>query len=200
MNICTLIRTVKRKVAREWVSANDYHAAYIISREGAPVYHVILNFEDGISSTSTMCYGAHMRDWCQAPHDTVTDVTDPKSKLVWRGDHPRSPTVKPTKVRFFVTTISNPRPTIEVKSISLVSGGQIADTHLSSLPCPKEVFPTRAECAEPDGCTDRVPLAAVRAPLPSRASFDQRPRRWLGFSTVFLFVCITVHDVCVTIC
>ncbi len=41
--------------------------------------------------------------------------------MVWRGDHPDSNPGFPIKLRFFVTSITNPRPSLEVISISLVS-------------------------------------------------------------------------------
>jgi hypothetical protein len=44
-----------------------------------------------------------------------------KSKMVWRADNPDSKADYPIKLRFFITSITNPRPALEVKSISLVS-------------------------------------------------------------------------------
>jgi hypothetical protein len=98
-----------------------YHAAFYSSRDGSPVYHLNLQYANGTSSMTTICYGAHLRDWYQPPNEQVSDLTDSKSKMVWRGDNPDSKPDYPIKLRFFVTSITNPRPALEVKSISLVS-------------------------------------------------------------------------------
>jgi hypothetical protein len=70
---------------------------------------------------TTICYGAHVRDWYQPPNEQVSELTDLKSKTVWRGDNPDSKPDYPIKLRFFVTSITNPRPALEVKAISLAS-------------------------------------------------------------------------------
>jgi hypothetical protein len=98
-----------------------YHATFYSSRDGSPVYHLTLQFANGTSSMTTICYGAHVRDWWQTPNEQVSELTDLKSKMVWRGDNPDSKADRPIKLRFFITSIPNPRPALEVKSISLVS-------------------------------------------------------------------------------
>lgn len=108
-------------VGRKFDTLYVYHATFYTSRDGSPVYHLTLNYEDGTSSMTTICYGAHARDWYQTPDEPVTELTDSKSKTVWRGDNPDSKPGYPLKLRFFITSITNPRPSLEVKSISLVS-------------------------------------------------------------------------------
>jgi len=98
-----------------------YHATFFSSRDGAPVYHLTLQYANGTSSMTTICYGTHLRDWFQSPNERVGALTDQKSKMVWRGDNPDSKPDRPVKLRFFITSIPNPRPTLEVKSIGLVS-------------------------------------------------------------------------------
>jgi hypothetical protein len=98
-----------------------YHAAFYSSRDGSPVYHLTLQYANGTSSMTTICYGAHLRDWWQTQNEQVSELTDLKSKMVWRGDNPDSTANNPIKLRFFITSITNPRPSLEVKSISLVS-------------------------------------------------------------------------------
>ena len=108
-------------VRRKFDTLYVYHAAFHTSRDGSPVYHLTLQYEDGTSSMTTICYGAHVRDWWQTADERVTALTDSKSKMVWRGDHPDRKGESPITLRFFITSITNPRPSLEVKSISLVS-------------------------------------------------------------------------------
>jgi hypothetical protein len=108
---------VKRAVDTLYV----YHATFYASRDGSPVYHLTLEYANGTSSMTTLCYGAHVRDWYQPSFERFGDLTDSQSKMVWRGDNPDSTPDNPIKLRFFITSIPNPRPDLEVKSISLVS-------------------------------------------------------------------------------
>ena len=108
---------VKRKFDTLYV----YHATFYSSRDGSPVYHLTLQYANGTSSMTTICYGAHVRDWYQPSFEQVGELTDSKSKMVWRADNPDSKPDNPIKLRFFITSITNPRPALEIESISLVS-------------------------------------------------------------------------------
>jgi hypothetical protein len=105
-------------VRRKFSALYVYHAAFIISPDESPIYHVILDYADGTSSKTTICYGTHVRDWHRFRGEAVSELGDPNSKAVWTGDHPDAANVK---LRFFITTIVNPSPRIEVKSIGLAS-------------------------------------------------------------------------------
>jgi hypothetical protein len=107
-------------VNRSFDTLYVYHATFYSSRDGSPVYHLTFQYADGTSSMTTICYGAHARDWWQTPEEQVSELTDSKSKMVWRGDNPDKE-YSLIKLRFFITSIANPRPGLEVKSISLVS-------------------------------------------------------------------------------
>ncbi len=108
---------VKRKFDTLYV----YHATFFESRSGSPVYHLTMQYANDTSSMTTICYGAHVRDWYQEANEPVSELTDSKSKMVWRGDNPDSKPNRPQKLRFFITPLPNPRPHLEVKSISLAS-------------------------------------------------------------------------------
>jgi hypothetical protein len=105
-------------VNRKFDTLYVYHSVFFVSRDGAPVYHLSLNYANGMSSMTTITYGAHLRDWYQPPQEKVSDLSDSKSKLVWSADHPA---IKGTKLRFFITPITNPKPGVEVKSLHLAS-------------------------------------------------------------------------------
>jgi hypothetical protein len=125
-------------VNRKFDSLYVYHATFYSSRDGAPVYHLTLKFADDTSSMTTICYGAHVRDWFQSPNEKVTELSDSKSKMVWSADNPDNKTVK---VRFFITPITNPRPALEVKSISLASAkGSSAACILALTTGPDDLF------------------------------------------------------------
>jgi hypothetical protein len=113
-------------VNRKFDTLYVYHAAFYSCRDGSPVYHLILQYANGTSSMTTICYGTHLRDWFQTPDEPVTELTDSKSKMVWRADNPESKKDYLLKLRFFITSITNPRPELEVKSISLVSAKGIS--------------------------------------------------------------------------
>jgi hypothetical protein len=105
-------------VNRKFESLYVYHTAFYSSRDGSPVYHLTLKYANDTSSMTTISYGAHLRDWFMPPQEKVSDLSDSKSKMVWSADHPDN---KGIKIRFFITPITNPRPALEVKSISLAS-------------------------------------------------------------------------------
>jgi hypothetical protein len=108
-------------VNRKFDTLYVYHATFFSSRAGAPVYHLTLRYANGTSSMTTICYGTHVRDWFQSPNERVSSLTDPNSKMVWRADNPDSKPDRPIKTRFFISSIPNPRPALEVKAIDLSS-------------------------------------------------------------------------------
>ena len=105
-------------VNRKFPTLYVYHATFFVSPEGAPVYELTFHYADGTSATSVIKYGVHIRDWYQTTVAPTEAVSDPKSKMVWQGDHPSRAN---TLLRFYVSSIENPKPGVEVKSISLAS-------------------------------------------------------------------------------
>ena len=107
-------------VNRKFDSLYVYHTTFFSSRDGSPVYHLTLKYANDTESMTTICYGAHVRDWywLMSPPEKVTELSDSKSKMAWSADHPDN---KNIKIRFFISPITNPRPALEVKSISLAS-------------------------------------------------------------------------------
>jgi hypothetical protein len=125
-------------VNRKFDSLYVYHATFFSSREGSPVYHLTLKYANDTESMTTICYGAHVRDWFKSPHEKVTELSDSKSKMVWSADNPDNKTIK---IRFFVSPITNPRPALEVKSISLASAkGSAAACILAMTTGPDDLF------------------------------------------------------------
>jgi hypothetical protein len=109
-------------VDRKFETLYVYHCAFFQSPDGTPVYRLTMHYADGSVRESTICYGIHVRDWYHYPkREPVDELSDPKSKIVWRGEHPDGTPDKPMKLRFGITSIRNPKPSVEVKSISLAS-------------------------------------------------------------------------------
>jgi hypothetical protein len=125
-------------VNRKFDSLYVYHTTFFSSRDGSPVYHLTLKYANDMASMTTICYGAHLRDWFMSPHEKVTELTDSKSKMVWSADNPDNKTIK---IRFFISPITNPRPALEVKSISLASAkGSSAACILAMTTGPDDLF------------------------------------------------------------
>lgn len=96
------------------------HAASFTTEEGVPMAAVVFRYADGSSATNLVHYGTESRDWWQPLAEHTPMPADSLSKVVWRGDHPSLPDwVK--SLRLFGMGIPNPKPTLEVKSVDLVS-------------------------------------------------------------------------------
>lgn len=108
------------QVNRTFDALYVYHATFHVSDEGAPVYDLLMQHADGTSSPTTLRYGTHVRDW-YLREGYPLELTDPKSKVAWEGDPVAGLPYPPLKLRFYITTIPNPKPTLEVKAITLVS-------------------------------------------------------------------------------
>jgi hypothetical protein len=125
-------------VNRKFDTLYVYHATFFASREGSPVYHLTLKYADDTTSMTTICYGAHVRDWYKPAKEKVTRLSDSKSSMVWSAEHPDN---KAITIRFFITPVTNPRPAREVKSISLASAkGNSAACILAMTTGPDDLF------------------------------------------------------------
>jgi hypothetical protein len=128
-----------------------YHTTFFQSDEGVPVFHMTMDYADGTSSSIDVCYGTHVRDWYQLPEDNKADVSDPNSKMVWRDNHPDTPPERRTKLRFYVTSIANPKPELEVKTIKLASAkGNSAACILAMTTGPANLLKVEADEIAPE--------------------------------------------------
>jgi hypothetical protein len=107
-------------VGRKFDTLYLFHGAFMSAAEGAPVYYLTMHYADGSSSKHTIRFGDHVRDWYEG-RTSKTELNDPKSHIVWRVDHPKTTPHRPIKLRFSITPIANPKPSVEVKSIDLTS-------------------------------------------------------------------------------
>ncbi|MGA2241215.1 MAG: hypothetical protein ABSH11_04160 [Verrucomicrobiota bacterium] len=95
------------------------HGGFFDSPDKTPVCKVVFHYEDGSSATNQLLYGSDILDWNVKRAKGEIAPTGPHSKLAWMGG-----TFTPGRnepVRFCLTAIENPLPSLEVTSIDLVS-------------------------------------------------------------------------------
>jgi hypothetical protein len=140
-------------VDRKFETLYVYHCAFFPSPDGSPIYRLTMHYADNSIRESTICYGIHVRDWYHFPkREPVDDLSDPKSKIVWRGEQPDSTPDNPRKLRFCITSIPNPKPNVEVKSISLASAkGNSAGCILAMTTGPADLLKVEPEQKTNDG-------------------------------------------------
>ena len=86
--------------------------------QGCPVAIIRLHYEDGSSHDFEIKYGVHLSDWNRLPSEAEEILTDPDSKIVWRGAG-----IEGGTARIFKTMLRNPHPDRVVKSMDLFSTG-----------------------------------------------------------------------------
>jgi RNA polymerase sigma factor (sigma-70 family) len=118
------------EVNQKFESLYVYHGAFFPSRDNTPVCEVVFHYEDGSTATNQLLYGSDIVEWAARPGKkantptgphakTANDPTGPNSKAAWVGgtDVPG----KNRPVRFCLTAIANPQPSIKVTSMDWFS-------------------------------------------------------------------------------
>ena len=111
------------KVGRSFDELHLLHAAHWSDVEGMAIARLQLNYSDGTRRVMDIGYGVHVRDWQRLHSEEHESVTDPTTKVIWRGagvENFRS------SQRVFKSVLMNPVPTKRVDTIDFVSTGQIA--------------------------------------------------------------------------
>lgn len=116
-------------VGRAFDELHLLHAAQWSDVEGTTIAFARLNYEDGSRHEFPLGYGVHVRDWQRLQSEEKEIITDPATKVVWRG--PGMAHFKSTQ-RMFKSTLVNPNPGKVVTTIDFVSAGQIASYDLSA--------------------------------------------------------------------
>jgi len=96
-----------------------YHGSFFESPANTPVCEVVFRYEDGSSATNQLLYGADILDWIDNHAKVPAAPTGPNSKLAWVGGDFAPGKNRP--LRFCLTAIRNPQPSLEVTSIDLIS-------------------------------------------------------------------------------
>ena len=106
------------KVAQTFEALYVYHCAWYDAPEGTPISQIVFNYADGTTATNKICYGTMVRDWYQKAGEPAFDATDPKSEVVWSGPNSALPGMK---LRMFMSEMANPKPTVAVNTLDVVS-------------------------------------------------------------------------------
>src|SRR5258708_2217734 len=98
-----------------------YHATFFSAPKNKPVYELVFRYEDGSSVTNQLLYGSDVLDFNSGSKGDkpVAGPTGPNSKLAWVGGSFTQDGKQP--LRFCLTAIKNPLPSIEVTTIDLYS-------------------------------------------------------------------------------
>jgi hypothetical protein len=96
-----------------------YHCAFFSSGSGTPVYDLVFRYDDGSSVTNEMLYGRDILDFNSKGNQLTPKPSGSNSKLAWVGASFTGDGTHP--LRFILTAIKNPLPSIQVTSIDLYS-------------------------------------------------------------------------------
>jgi hypothetical protein len=111
------------KVGRTFDELHLLHTTQWPDIEGTTIARVRLNYTDGTKREMDIGYGVHTRDWQRLQTEEREAVTDPQTKVVWRG--PGKENFKSSQ-RMFKSVLMNPLKAKRVDTIDFVSAGQIA--------------------------------------------------------------------------
>lgn len=115
------------KVGRTFDELHLLHSAQWSDVEGMAIARVRLNYSDGTRYESDLGYGVHVRDWQRLQSEEHEAVTDPETKIIWRG--PGIANFRSSQ-RMFKSKLMNPFPAKLIETIDFVSTGQIASYDL----------------------------------------------------------------------
>jgi hypothetical protein len=112
------------------------HLLLAVSRggfdDGIAFAKLKLHYAGGEESAVDLKYGHHARDWFGPRHLADKELLDPETRLAWTADHP-SAASRDDQIRFFQTSVANPRPQATVHTISLESSGARGGLMLAGL-------------------------------------------------------------------
>jgi RNA polymerase sigma factor (sigma-70 family) len=152
-------------VGRRFERLHLLHTAHYQAKDETPYARLVLHYADGSDAGFQLLYGRHARDWWRSKSESFSTLSDPDSKVVWRGDGLAKTA---WTRRLFKTTFENPRPTEEVTTIDLVSEGAMPNATIiaitvgpANLPAPKDDPPGLPEPDEPYG--GEIKFSAVDA-------------------------------------
>jgi hypothetical protein len=106
-------------VNRKFETLYVYHAAFFSSPNRTPVYEMVFRYEDGSSVTNQLLYGSDLLDFNSKGGKTIVGPNGPHSKLAWVGGSFTPDGKQP--LRFCLTAIDNPQPSLVVTSMDLFS-------------------------------------------------------------------------------
>jgi hypothetical protein len=106
-------------VNRKFETLYVYHATFYGALEQEPVYDLVFRYEDGSSATNEILYDEDVLDFYINKGPANLGPIGPRSKLVWLGQLAYGE--KKQRIRFFLTAVENPQPSLKVVTIDLYS-------------------------------------------------------------------------------
>jgi len=107
------------QVKQKFETLYVYHACFYASPNGTPVAEVVFRYDDGSSATNQILFGDDTLDWYAKAAKNIAAPTAARSKIAWHGEFDNKGKKQP--LRFCLTAIANPEPSLEVTSIDLYS-------------------------------------------------------------------------------
>jgi hypothetical protein len=83
--------------------------------DGTPIAKLLAHYADGSDQAFYLRYGVHTRNWWRERAEMDDRVSDPDTAVAWSYTQP------PFNLRLYKTTLQNPHPDREIKSLDLLS-------------------------------------------------------------------------------
>jgi uncharacterized GH25 family protein len=114
-------------IGRQFEELHLIHYSQWAEAEGRDIAIIRLNYADGTKHEFPMLFGGHVRDWQRMATEEKELLTDPNTKIIWRGPgmHSLSSTM-----RLFKSMLANPHPEKVVTTMDVVSTKQLASYSL----------------------------------------------------------------------
>ena len=106
-------------VNRKFETLYVYHTAIFWSPNRTPVYELVFRYEDGESVTNLIRYGSDILDWYANDKGPIIGPSSHNSRLAWHGRYLADGKMVP--LRFSLTALDNPRPSVPVASLDMYS-------------------------------------------------------------------------------
>jgi hypothetical protein len=117
-------------VGRQFHELHVIHSTAWPDVEGETVAVIRLHYDDGTACDFPIIYGAHVRDHQRIRTEESETMSDPDTKIVWRG--PGIADFKST-ARAFESKFINPHPLKTVQTMDVVSTHHLASYQLQAL-------------------------------------------------------------------
>ncbi len=110
-------------VGRQFEELHLLHLSQWAEVEGQEIATIRLDYADGTKHEFPILFGGHVRDWQRMASEEKELLTDPNTKIIWRG--PGMQNLNST-MRLFKSTLANPHPEKVVTAMDVVSTKHLA--------------------------------------------------------------------------
>jgi 5-hydroxyisourate hydrolase-like protein (transthyretin family) len=115
------------KVGRKFDELHLLHSVQWSEYHGRPVALIRLHYTDGSSYDFQIRYGVQVRDWNRLLSEEQETISDPDTKIIWRGEG-----IYQGTSRLFKSVLHNPFPDKPVDTLDLISTGSRASYVLNA--------------------------------------------------------------------